>query len=320
MKYTNLSYTDIKVSIFCLGGMSFGTSSWMAGHDESIRIIKKAIDAGINFIDTANIYSSGESEKIIGEAVEGYRDDIVISTKGGGKFSEIEFGFNRKMLKRSLDESLSRLRTDYADIYMLHTISDSVDFQDTISTIRGMIDGNRIRYYGLSNFLGYQLAEFYDISDMKYGIRPVIVQNHYNAVYREDDRDVIPFCRKKHISYSPFSPMAAGFLSGKYSRNGEVNSVRSESYPVMKNRYFRSYDFDVIEAIERIAVEKGTKPSQIALAYVLKKGFIPVIGVNKIEYLDDDLGALDISLSDEDVREIEEKYVPHRVIMGTAGY
>ncbi len=320
MKYTNLSDTDLKVSTLCLGGMSFGTSRWMSGRDESISIIRKAIDSGINFIDTANIYSSGESEKIIGEAIGGYRDDIVISTKGGGKFSEIEFGFNRKMLKRSLDESLSRLGTDYADIYMLHTISDSVDFQDTILTLKGMIDEDRIRYYGLSNFLGYQLAEFHALSDIRYGIRPVIVQNHYNAVYREDERDVIPFCRKKNISYSPFSPMAAGFLSGKYVRNGEVNSVRSESYPVMKNRYFRNYDFDVLETIERIASEKGSKPSQIALAYVLRKGFIPVIGVNRMEYLDDDIGALDISLSDGDISEIEEKYVPHRVIMGTAGY
>ncbi|MGC8609215.1 MAG: aldo/keto reductase [Thermoplasmata archaeon] len=320
MKFAKLSYLDMNVSALCLGGMSFGTSKWMADRDSSLKIIKKAIDEGINFIDTANIYSLGESEKIIGEAIQGYRDRIVLSTKGGGKFSEVETGFNRKALKKSLKESLSRLRTDYVDIYLLHIIFDTVDFPDTVSTLKSMIDDGSVRYYGVSNFLGYQIAEFYTLSDIEFGIRPVIIQNHYNAVYREDERDVIPFSKKKRISYSPFSPMAAGFLSGKYRRNGGTGSIRTESYPVMKDRYFRDYDFDVLEAVEKIADEKGVKSSQIALSYVLAKGFIPVIGVNKIEYLEDDIQALDIHLTDEDIREIEEKYVPHKIIMGTAGY
>ncbi len=320
MKYVNLGYTDLKVSELCLGGMSFGSSEWMANKDNADKIIKKAIDSGINFIDTANIYSGGESEKIIGEAIKGYRNGIVLSTKGGGKISNFYQGFSRTVLNFEIKESLKNLQTDYVDIYFLHTIFDDVDFDDTAKTLSHFIDHGYTMYTGLSNFTGYQMAEFYYISKLKYNFRPVILQNHYNAVYREDERDAVPFCRKHNISYSPFSPMAAGFLSGKYSRNGNNSTARTRTYPVMNKRYFHDCDFDVLESMETLAQEKGVKVSQLALAYVLSKGFIPVIGATKPEYIDDDLEALEIKLSDDDKNMIEKMYRPHPIIKGTAGY
>ncbi|MEM0140350.1 MAG: aldo/keto reductase [Ferroplasma sp.] len=320
MEYIKLGYTDLNVSRLCLGGMSFGSSKWMANGDKAEKIIKKAIDVGINFIDTANIYSNGESEKIIGRAINGYRDKLVISTKGGGKISALEQGFSRPVLNHEINKSLENLQTGYVDIYFLHTIFDYVDFDDVATTLSNFISWGKTCYAGLSNFSGSQLAEFYEISNLKHNFKPAILQNHYNAVYREDERDAIPFCNKHKIAYSPFSPIAAGFLSGKYSRNGNNETVRTESYPAMKGRYFKAYDFDVLEAIEELSKQKGAKVSQVALAYILSKGFIPVIGATKPEYIDDDIEALDIKITDDDRRVIEKNYLPHAVINGTAGY
>ena len=320
MEYTNLGYTDLKVSKLCLGGMSFGSAAWMADRQTSIKIIKKAIDYGINFIDTANIYSSGESEKIVGEAVSGYRSELVISTKGGGKINDFVQGFSRTVLGNELRNSIKNLRTDYVDIYFLHTIFDNVDFSDTAKTLSEFVSSGKVGYTGLSNFAGYQLAEFYTVMDLQENIRPVIVQNHYNAVYREDERDAINFCNKHHIAYSPFSPLAAGFLSGKYRRGENTETTRTRTYPVMKSRYFSNEDYDVLESMEEVARSKGISVSQLALAYILNKGFIPVIGATKPEYLDDDIEALKIKLGKDDIAAIEEKYKPHRIIKGTAGY
>ena len=320
MEYINLGYTDLKVSRLCLGGMSFGSAAWMADRENSIKIIKKAIDVGINFIDTANIYSSGESEKIIGEAITGYRNELVISTKGGGKINNFVQGFSRTVLSNELKTSIKNLRTDYVDIYFLHTIFDTVDFADTAKTLSDFVSSGRVGYVGASNFAGYQLAEFYTVLNLNENIRPVIVQNHYNAVYREDERDTIAFCNKHKIAYSPFSPLAAGFLSGKYKRGENIETTRTKTYPVMKSRYFSGPDFDVLESIKELALEKGVSVSQLALAYILHKGFIPVVGATKPEYLDDDIEALKIRLSDSDIIKIEEKYVPHKIVKGTAGY
>ncbi len=320
MEYTVIGNTDLKASRLCLGGMSFGNSKWMADEENSIKIIKKAIDYGINYIDTANIYSNGKSEEIIGKAINGYRDDLIISTKGAGKMNDFYYGFNNKYLNKAINDSLKRLKTDYIDIYYLHTMLDNIDMKGTLKTLDNNIKNNKINYLGASNFSGYQLAEFFTLSSELFNNRIEMVQNHYNAVYREDENGVIPFCKKKGIEYSPFSPLAAGFLSGKYRRNENNESIRTESYPVMKKRYFKDYDFDVLDNIIEISKEKGVKPVNIALAYLLKKGFLPVIGVTRIEYLEDNINSLDVNLNNDDMERIEEKYIPHNIIKGTAGY
>lgn len=321
MRRVRVGFSDLLVSQLCLGGMSFGDAAeWMVRGEEAKRIIEFAIDRGINFIDTANIYSHGKSEEIIGEVVKEYRDDVVISTKVGGKVSETHYGFSRKEIRNELRKSLRRIQTDYVDIYLLHIWFDHLDMLEVLRTLDALVNAGYIHYIGVSNFMGYQLAEFDTLARI-YGLcRPVIVQNHYNAVYREDEREVIPYCRKHNISYSAFSPLAAGFLTGKYVRGVEPDSPRVRGYPVMKKRYFRDEDFDVLDVIKEIASEKDVKPAQIALAYVISKGFIPVFGATKLEHVSDAVEALDIKLSPDDIRRIEDKYKPHPVIKGTAGY
>jgi aryl-alcohol dehydrogenase-like predicted oxidoreductase len=322
MKFTRLGWSDLRVSVLCLGGMSFGSTEWMVKGNEAEKIIKTAIDGGINFIDTANVYSTGESEKIIGTTIKNLRirDDLILCSKVGGKFNEVHQGFSRSEINYQLKGSLERLQTERLDIYTLHTWFDSLKTHSILRNLKQIVDDGKTSYIGVSNFLGYQLAEFYHAARETGTDTPVLVQNHYNAVYREDEREVIPYSSRKNIAYTPFSPLAAGFLTGKYRRGSTQDTARSRTYPAMKKRYFRSEDFDVLETVEEVARERGTKSSVISLAYVLAKGFIPVFGATKVEHVLDAIQATEISLGENDIKRIEEKYVPHPVSMGTAGY
>jgi aryl-alcohol dehydrogenase-like predicted oxidoreductase len=320
MRYMYLGRTDLKVSQVCLGGMSFGSAGWMVNSEDAKTVLKKASDLGINYIDTANIYSTGESEKIIGEFIKDEREEFIISTKVGGKVSEKHYGFARREIEFELNLSLKRLRTDYIDIYLSHTWFDGLDTVDVLKTFSRYVEINKIGYFGLSNIKGYQLAEIDHLAEDKDLARPQIVQNHYNAIYREDEREVIPYCINKGISFSAFSPLAAGFLSGKYERGIAPKSIRSKEYSVMLDRYFKENDFDVLDDIRAIAKEQSATEYAISLAYVLQKKFIPVVGVSKKKHLDDVVTALEISLTDDQVKRIEKHYLPHRLEMGTAGY
>lgn len=320
MQVVNMGRSDLKVSQVALGGMSFGPEEWMVDSQLANQIITAAIDGGINYIDTANIYSGGKSEEIIGHVVKEYRDEIVLSTKVGGKFNDIHQGFGRKDLRYQLRESLKRLQTDYVDIYYLHTWFDSLNVDEISSTMDSFVREGKTSYLGLSNVLGYQLAE-YDLTSMMEDLeRPIIVQNHYNAVYREDEREVIPYCKKYKIAYSPFSPIAAGFLSGKYEKGSVSDTPRTRTYPVMKSRYFKEEDFNVLESMKSVASDMDVKPAQIAIAYTISKGFIPVLGATKVEHVEDAVAAASLTLKAEHIRRIEESYIPHPVIKGTAGY
>jgi aryl-alcohol dehydrogenase-like predicted oxidoreductase len=320
MRYMHLGRTDLEVSQVCLGGMSFGSAGWMANFEEARTILRKAFDLGINYIDTANIYSAGKSEKIIGEFIKDDREEFIISTKVGGKVSEKHHGFARREVEFELNLSLERLRTDYIDIYFTHTWFDRLDTVDVLKTFSRYVDINKIGYFGLSNIKGYQLAYIDSLAEGKDLTRPQIAQNHYNAIYREDEREVIPYCINNGISFSAFSPLAAGFLSGKYERGITPKTVRSKEYSVMLNRYFKENDFDVLDDITAIANEQSTTQYAISLAYVLQKKFIPVVGVSKEKHLDDVATALEISLTDDQVKRIEKHYLPHGLEMGTAGY
>lgn len=320
MKYLKLGNTDLNISQIGIGGMSFGSAGWMAGRDTAEEILKRAIDLGINYIDTANKYSNGESEEIIGKATEKMRDEIIISTKLGGKIDDKHFGFSRKEFEYQIRESLNRLRTDYVDIYYTHTWFDSLNAGEIVSTFGSMIENGKIRYYGLSNVSGYQLAEIDSIAEERDQDRPQVVQNHYNAIYREEEREVIPYCRKKSITFSPFSPLAAGFLAGKYKRGEEPNSIRSREYPLMRKRYFHENDFDVLDAIIEVSQELGTNPASLSLSYLISKGFLPVVGIASVEHLREIEKALDINLRQEHIERIEEPYLPHALMKGTAGY
>ncbi len=320
MRFIKLGSTDLNVSQIGIGGMSFGSAGWMVGIDKASEIIKRAVNMGINYIDTANIYSNGESEAIIGKITEEMKDDLVISTKVGGKVSDSHSGFSRKELEYQLKQSMKRLRTNSIDLYFLHTWFDSLNPSEIIDTLNDMVQNGSIMYYGLSNISGYQLATIDTMAHDKDKERPQIVQNHYNAIYREDERDVIPYCKLRSIAYSPFSPLAAGFLTGKYQRGKEPETVRSKEYPVMKQRYFHDNDFDVLDSIVEVSQELGITCAAVSIAYLLHKKFLPVIGVSNLEYLADVESAFELTLKKDHVDRIDRNYLPHSVAKGTAGY
>lgn len=320
MRFVKLGRSDLNVSAIGLGGFSFGTSGWMVPENVASAIIKRAMDLGINYIDTANVYSKGESENIIGNVTEDYRDDVVISTKVGGPMNPRHYGFSRKEVEYQIENSMKRLRTDYIDIYFLHTWFDHLDVEEMVSILNGLVERGKTRYYGLSNPNGHQLAEIDTTAALRGLERPQIVQNHYNAIYREDDRDAIPYCRMKSITFSPFSPIAAGFLSGKYEREKEPDSVRSREYPVMKKRYFQENDFDIMDIIREVSVEQGVSNVATSLAFLLEKDFLPVLGVSKASHLDDAEASLQTNLTKEQMERIDGAYLPHREMKGTAGY
>ncbi len=320
MRYLRLGHSDLSISSIGLGGFSFGTSGWMVGTETAAKILRRAVDLGINYVDTANVYSNGESEKIIGKITEGLREDLIISTKFGGPMSPHHQGFSRKEAEYQLRGSLGRLKTNYVDIFMPHTWFDHLDTGEMLRTLNGMVESGLTRYYGLSNPTSYQLAEADTLASERGIERPQIVQNHYNAIYREDERGVIPFSRIKGITYSPFSPLAAGFLSGKYEKGKDPDSVRSREYQLMRKRYFQENDFEIVEEIRKIAKELGTSLPSVSLAYLLKKGFLPIVGISNPKHLSDLEAAFNINLKDEHIRDIEDAYVPHAVRMGTAGY
>ncbi len=320
MKFIKLGNTDLNISQVGIGGMSFGSAGWMVGLDKASEIIRKAMDMGINYIDTANVYSNGESESIIGKTIEGIREDLVVSTKVGGKASDKHYGFSRKEFEYQLKQSLKRLGTNYVDIYYLHTWFDSLNPHEIIDILGNMVHDGRIRYYGLSNVAGYQLTAIDTIALERNLERPQIVQNHHNAIYREDERDVIPYSRLKSITYSPFSPLAAGFLSGKYEKGKEPDTVRAKEYAVMKKRYFGENDFEILNSVKEVAHQLDTTNSAVSLAYLLRKNFLPVVGVSNPKHLDDVERAFELNLKNEHMEKIEENYLPHVVVRGTAGY
>lgn len=320
MKFLKLGQSDLNMSAIGLGGFSFGSAGWMVGTETASKILKKALDLGIDYIDTANVYSRGESERIIGKITEGIREDIILSTKVGGPMDSMHYGFSRKEIKYQMKGSLERLKTHYVDIYFLHTWFDYLDVVEMTDILDSMVQTGETRYYGLSNVSGYQLAEIDTIANERNLERPQIVQNHYNAVYREDERDALPYCRLKSITYSPFSPLAAGFLTGKYKRNKEPYSVRAKEFPLMRERYFKENDFDILDIIEEISSEVGVKQYSVSLAYLLEKGFLPVVGISKPEHLEDVERALEINLKEEQMKRIEGKYLPHALAKGNPAY
>lgn len=316
MKFLKLGRSDLTISAVGLGGFSFGTAGWMVNADMASKILKKALDIGINYVDTANVYSKGESERIIGKITKGIRGDLILSTKVGGPMSSEHSGFSRKEIEYQIKGSLERLGTDHVDVYFLHTWFDYLNAAEMTDILNDMVETGRTTYYGLSNVSGYQLAEIDTMANERNLERPQIVQNHYNAIYREDERGSIPYCRLKSITYSPFSPLAAGFLTGKYRKNKEPDSVRSREFPVMKDRYFQDNDFDILDLIEEVSSEIGAKKSSVSLAYLLEKGFLPVVGISRPEHLEDVQAAIEINLKQEHMKMIESKYLPHKLAKG----
>ncbi len=322
MQYTNLGKSGLKVSRLCLGMMTYGSKKWrewVLEEKDAKPFIKRALEAGINFFDTADVYSTGESERITGNLLKDVkRENIVIATKVHGQMSDDpnDRGLSRKHIMDSIDNSLKRLRMDYVDLYQIHRWDASTPIEETMEALNDVVRAGKARYIGASSMFAWQFMKALHVSEMNGWTKFVSMQNHYNLVYREEEREMIPLCKDQGIGLIPWSPMARGFFAGNRKRGGGGETVRAQSDPFANDLYFRNEDFDVAEKTNEIAKAHNVTASQIALAWVLSKPHIaaPIIGSSKIEHLDQAIAALEIKLSDEEIKQLESSYQPHPVL------
>lgn len=324
MKYVKLGKTGIDVSRITLGMMSFGNPAmqgWFLDLEEARPIIKKAIDLGINFFDTANTYSAGRSEEITGITLKDYRDDIVIASKvyfnlKGIRVQELnKQGLSRYHIQKAIDDSLKRLQMDHIDLYQIHRFDQTLPAELIMRNLNQVIKNGKTLHIGASSMFAWQFEKL-NFTAEKFGLEQFsTMQNHYSLVYREEEREMFPYCQDAGIATLPWSPLGKGFLSGKYKRNENGSGKRFENDPLIKNRFFKPEDFDVLDAVMEIAKEKDVLPAQIALAWLFSKDYVtsPILGVTKITHLEEAVEALEIKLSDDDINRLEEKYSPHQI-------
>ncbi len=324
MQYTNLGKTGMKVSRLCLGMMSYGSKSWrewVLTEDEAKPFVKRALDAGINFFDTADVYSLGESEKITGNLLRHFgvrRESVVVATKVNGQMSDNinDKGLSRKHILDAIDKSLKRLQMDHVDLYQIHRWDYEAPIEETMEALNDVVRAGKARYIGASSMFAWQFAKAQHTAERHGWTRFVSMQNHYNLVYREEEREMIPLCMDQGVGLIPWSPMARGFFAGDRKPGGGGETSRAKSDPFAKNLYFRDEDFVVAERAAEIAKERGVTASQIALAWVLSKPYVhsPIIGASKMDHLEQAIAALEIKLSEEEVKRLEEPYKPHPVL------
>jgi len=322
MEYARLGGSGLKVSRLCIGCMSFGgmksgSFTWTLDYSQSKPIIDRAIDLGINFFDTADMYSEGRSEEILGRAIKGRRDDLVIATKvynpmGPGPNDR---GLSRKHIRHEARRSLERLGTEYIDLYQIHRWDYEAPIEETLRTLNDLVREGSVNYLGGSSMWAWQFAEALDTSE-KLGLeRFVSMQDHYNLAYREEEREMIPLCRSRGVGIIPWSPLARGFLSGKYRRNKKPAGRRYEGDRLLKERFFKPQDFDILDVLRDVAKERGATPAQVALAWILgRPGVVsPIIGTSKPEQLEELVAALEIKLSADDAKRLEAPYRPRAI-------
>lgn len=318
MDYIKLGTSDIEISRFCLGCMSFGDPAskmhdWTLNPDQSEAIIKHALDLGINFIDTANTYSSGTSEEYVGRALKRNiaRDKVVLATKV--YFNEGHL--SKTAIEREIDGSLKRLGTDYVDLYIIHRFDYNTPIEETMAALHHLVEIGKVRALGASAMYGYQFYNMQLAAKQNGWTQFVSMQNHYNLLYREDERELIPICKQFHVSLTPYSPLAAGRLS---RLEWKTDTLRSKTDKVAIAKYDRTQQIDreIVVRVNDIAQKYGVTMTQVALAWQFAKGVTsPIIGATKTQYLDDAVGALKLSLTKDDIAYLEELYIPH-IIMG----
>jgi aryl-alcohol dehydrogenase-like predicted oxidoreductase len=317
MEYTTLGDTGMEVSRICLGCMSFGTSDWrdwVLDEAEGIELVDRAIELGINFFDTANMYSLGESERVLGTALEGRRDEAVVATKVFFQMDESNpnsGGLSRKAIEQELDDSLSRLGMDTVDLLQTHRYDDETPIETTLSALDDAVRRGKTRYVGASSMWAYQFADALYTADALGLERFATMQNHYNLLYREEEREMLPLCQQEGIGVMPWSPLARGYLTRPHEESEATTRGESDDYARM-HPYLEGGGRTVNERVEELAAERGVKMAQIALAWVLRKDWVdvPIVGTTSIEHLEDAVEALEIDLPDSDVEYLEEPYEP----------
>ena len=324
METTRLGNTGLQVSRICLGCMGFGNAAnwvhkWVLDEETSRPVIQKALELGINFFDTANVYSLGASEEILGRALKDFarRDEVVIATKVYGKMREGPNGggLSRKAILSEIDASLRRLGTDYVDLYQVHRWDYDTPIEETMEALNDVVRAGKARYIGASAMFAWQFAKALFTADRHGWTRFVSMQDHLNLVYREEEREMLPLCRAEGIGVIPYSPLASGRLTRDWSAD---SSLRAQTDTIARGKYDASAETDrlVVERVAELAEKRGVKRAHIALAWLLQKEPVtaPIIGATKIEHLEDALGALELRLSPDEVTALEEPYVPHRVV------
>lgn len=323
MEYTRLGNTGMKVSRICLGCMTYGTPKWrewVLDEAASRPFFKQALEAGINFFDTADMYSIGVSEEVTGRALKDLakRDQIILATKVYNPMGDgpNERGLSRKHIMDSIDASLRRLGTDYLDLYQIHRWDYETPIEETMQALNDVVRAGKARYIGASSMFAWQFAKAQYTADLHGWTRFVTMQNHYNLVYREEEREMIPFCRDQGIGLIPWSPLARGFLAGNRTRDKGGETTRSKTDEFGHTLYYQDADFKVVDRVMELATKRGVKPTQIALAWILRQPGItaPIIGASKPHHLPEAVAALDIKLSNEERKSLEEPYVPHPVL------
>ncbi|SNR38512.1 aldo/keto reductase [Halorubrum vacuolatum] len=320
MEYTTLGSTGMTVSRICLGCMSFGDPDWrewVLGEEEGIELVERALELGINFFDTANMYSKGESERILGKALSGHREEAVVATKGYFRMDESNpnsGGLSRKALEQELQNSLDRLGMETIDLYQIHRLDHDTPIEETLGVLDDFVRRGQVRYLGASSMWAHEFAGALHASDRLGTDRFVSMQNHYNLVYREEEREMLPLCAKEGIGVMPWSPLARGYLTRP---DGAVDStLRGRTEKRMYEHPYREGGGPEVNArVEELAEEKGVKMAQIALAWLLHKDWVdtPIVGTSSVEHLEDAVEALDIDLSESDIEWLEEPYEPVRV-------
>ena len=318
MEYVSLGKCGLKVSRICLGCWSFGNSAeWMLEIDRARPIIERAIDLGVTFFDTANSYSRGRSEEILGAVIKERRNDLVIATKVWFPMSEKpnDRGLSRRHIMQQMEGSLKRLGVDHVDLYQIHRWDYETPIDETLQALDNLVRVGKTRYIGASSMYAWQFSKALWTSDRLGLNRFISMQNHYNLCYREEEREMIPLCQDQGIGLIPWSPIARGFLTGKYMRGKNPDSVRYRSEHFLAERFFKPEDFDVLEEVVRVAKEKGVTPSQIALAWLLHKGVVaPIVGATKVQHIEEAVEALNVRLKEDDIRRLEAPYKPHSVM------
>jgi len=321
--YVRLGRTGLEVSRLCLGAMTYGTSKWrpwVLDEPESRPFIKRALEAGINFFDTADMYSRGESERVLGRALGecAKRDEVVVATKAFYPVTDgpNARGLSRKHLMQAIDDSLQRLGMDYVDLYQIHRFDYTTPIEETVEALHDIVKAGKARYVGASSMFAWQFMKMLRTADANGWTRFVSMQNHYNLVYREEEREMMPLCREEGVGVIPWSPMARGFLAGNRSKAAKGETLRAKTDEFAHQLYYADSDFIIADRAAELAKRRGVSPAQIALAWLLAKPGVtaPIVGASKPHHLDEAVAATTLTLDASEMTFLEERYQPHAVL------
>ena len=323
MTYINLGTTGLKVSRLCLGAMTYGSPSWrpwILDEETSRPFIKYALERGINFFDTADMYSNGMSEEVLGRALKDFtfRDKVIIGTK---VFHEMgkgpnDKGLSRKHIMDAIDASLKRLGTDYIDLYQIHRWDYDTPIEETMEALHDVVKSGKARYLGASSMFAYQFSKALHAAELHGWTKFVSMQNHYNLIYREEEREMIPLCKEEGVAINPWSPLARGFLTGSRKRGAFTATLREQTDQYARGLYYREEDYKIADRVVDLATRRGKTPAQIALSWLLHQDAVtaPIIGATKVSYINEAIEALQITLDEHELKFLEELYTPHKVL------